>query len=101
MRRIPRLPLAARRFLIGAFVLYLFGLLGYLGTSHTHADAGEHSRTHQDCRLCQITAQAYVAPEPMICPESPAVPVLVVEAVWAPILACRHQPFASRAPPSV
>ncbi len=92
--------MATRRFLIGAFAFYLFGMLGYLGASHRHDAAAEHGRAHQDCQLCQVTAQAYVAPEPEVCPENPAVPVVVVEAVWEPILAFRFQPFASRAPPS-
>jgi hypothetical protein len=95
MRVNRHLSLRARRFLLGAFLLYLFGLLGFLGSTHSH-DSG-HS--HPECQLCQATAQPYSAPEPALCPESPAVPVLVVEAVWAPILACRFQPFASRAPP--
>jgi hypothetical protein len=100
MRAFDRLPSAYRRFLIGAFALYLFGLLGYLGTSHSHAADKGHARAHAECQLCQISAQTYVAADPGVCPESPAVPVLVVEEVWEPILASRFQPFASRAPPS-
>ena len=85
-----------RRLLLAAFLVYLFGILGYQGATHTH----ENSQSHPECQLCQVTAQAYVAPEPWVCTEVPTVPVLVVEAVWEPLLAERHQPFSSRAPPS-
>lgn len=86
----------ARRLLLGAFVLYLFGLLGYLGQSHQH----ETAASHPECQLCQVTAQAFTAPVPVAMPQPEAVPVLVIEAVWEPILAFRFQPFASRAPPA-
>jgi len=91
--------MTARRLLLGAFLLYLFGLLGYLGASHRHADGYRGAESHS-CQLCQISHQAYAAPEPAVCIETPAVPVALVEAVWAPILASRHPPFASRAPPA-
>lgn len=100
MLRFPRIPLAARRLLLGAFVLYLFGLLGYLAPAHRHVDGDGRSGTHQDCQLCQVGHQPFVAPDAAACPETPAGPVALVEAVWAPILASRYQPFASRAPPS-
>jgi hypothetical protein len=99
MRGFQRIPLATRRLLLGAFVIYLFGLLGYMGASHHHAD-GNGPGSHQDCQLCQVSHQPFVAPDPLACPETPAGPVALVESVWAPILACRHLPFASRAPPS-
>lgn len=88
------------RILIGVFAIYLLGLLGYIAPSHKHETGDGHSRTHQDCQLCQVSAQPFTAAEPGLCPETPAGPVRLVEAVWEPILACRHQPFASRAPPS-
>jgi hypothetical protein len=97
MRGFRHLSVKTRRLLLGAFLLYLFGLLGYLGPSHKH----ETARSHPECQLCQISAQAYVAPEPMVRPEIHLVPVLVIEAVWKPILAFRFQPFSSRAPPAV
>ncbi len=91
------LSLKIRRLLLGAFLLYLFGLLGYLGPAHKH----ETASSHPECQLCQITAQAYAAPVPMALPPPMAVPVQVIEAVWEPILAFRFQPFSSRAPPRV
>jgi hypothetical protein len=97
MRGFRHLTVKNQRLLLGAFLLYVFGLLGYLGTSHKHVS----NHSHPECQLCQITAQAYVVPEPLVCPESPAFPVLVVEAEWEPILAFRFQPFSSRAPPAV
>jgi hypothetical protein len=89
-----------RRLLAGAFALYLFGLLAWLGPSHRHEGERADAKSHQDCVLCQMASQPYVAPAPVVCPETPAGPVALVEAVWAPILASRYQPFASRAPPS-
>jgi hypothetical protein len=100
MRGFPRIPLAKRRLLLGAFVVYLFGILGYLGVSHRHAEGDGRQSPHQDCQLCHASQQPFVAPDAPACLETPAGPVALVEAVWAPILACRHQPFASRAPPS-
>ncbi|MDB5047060.1 MAG: hypothetical protein JWO30_131 [Fibrobacteres bacterium] len=97
MRGFRHLNIKTRRLLLGAFLLYLFGLLGYLGSSHKH----ENVRSHPECQLCQMSAQAYVAPEPMVRIEIPLVPVQVIEAVWEPILAFRFQPFSSRAPPTV
>ncbi|HKP97154.1 MAG TPA: hypothetical protein VJ385_15500 [Fibrobacteria bacterium] len=94
-------PVKLQRLLLGTFLLYLFGVLGYLGTSHKHETSGKsHPPSHSECQLCHVTAQPYVVPEPLVCPESPTVPVQVIEAVWAPILASRFQPFSSRAPPS-
>lgn len=103
--------------MLGGFLVYLFGILGFQGSSHGHesapADPQSKSQSHgsslphtdahshPECQLCQITAQAYLAPEPLVCYESPAVPARLVEAVWAPILAERFQPFSSRAPPAV
>jgi hypothetical protein len=92
--------MALRRILLGAFALYLFALLGYLGPSHRHEGDRADSKAHQDCVLCQMASQPYAAAVPIISPETPAGPVALVEAVWAPILASRFQPFASRAPPS-
>jgi DUF2946 family protein len=95
-----------RRLLLGGFLLYLFGIIGFQVSSHSHRhsqtdpQSQSHGQSHPDCQLCQITAQAYLAPVPLLCPESPAVPVRLVEAVWAPILAERFQPFSSRAPPA-
>gem|GEM_PF-2533092 len=100
MRGFLHLSLRFRRLLLGAFLVYLFGVLGYQGATHSHENSRSHSQSHPECQLCQVTAQAYVAPEPLVCPGTPSVPVLVVEAVWEPILAQRHQPFSSRAPPS-
>jgi hypothetical protein len=94
------LSVQTRRLLLGAFLLYLFGLLGYLGPAHKHEPSSSGSQSHPECQLCQISAQPYAAPEPLVCPEAPAVPVRLVEAVWEPILAFRFQPFSSRAPPS-
>ena len=71
----PKMTLTARRLLMGAFVLYLFGLLGYLGPSHRHADGDGRPGAHQDCPLCQISHQPYAAPDPAVCPETPAGPV--------------------------
>jgi hypothetical protein len=99
MRRNPPIALAVHRLLLGALLLYLFGVLGYLGKSHRHADGDRGTESHS-CQLCQISHQPYAAPEPAACIESPAVPVGLVQAVWAPIFASRHPPFASRAPPS-
>ena len=48
-----RIPLAPRRLFLGAFVVYLFGLLGYLGASHHHAEADGRPGSHQDCQLFQ------------------------------------------------
>jgi hypothetical protein len=89
------LGIRTRRLLLGAFLLYFFGLLGYLGPAHKH----ENAQPHPECQLCQVATQAYAAPVPLLVPAPLAVPVLVVEAVWEPILAFRFQPFASRAPP--
>lgn len=100
MRGTLRLPVALRRLLLGAFAVYLFGLLGYLGPAHRHEGDRADAKSHQDCVLCQISSQPYAAASPAVCPETPAGPVALVEAVWAPILASRFQPFASRAPPS-
>jgi hypothetical protein len=100
MRGFLRIPPALRRFFLSAFIAYFFGLLGYLGPSHRHADGDGRAGSHPDCQLCQVSHQAYVAPDPAACPETPAGPVALVESVWAPILASRYQPFASRAPPS-
>jgi hypothetical protein len=94
--------------LLGGFLVYLFGILGFQVASHSHesdrsdrqSQSQSHGQSHPDCQLCQITAQAYLAPAPLVCPENPAVPVRLVEAVRAPILAERFQPFSSRAPPA-
>lgn len=88
------------RILLSVFVVYLIGLLGYVAPSHKHESADGNSRSHQDCQLCQVSAEPFVAAQPCLCPETPAAPVSLVEAVWEPVFACRHQPFASRAPPS-
>lgn len=93
--------MAWRRLLLGAFAAYLVGLLGYVVPSHRHEAADDHAQAHQECQLCQVSAQAFLAPEPGICPETPTGPARPVEAVWAPILSLRHSPSASRAPPSV
>jgi hypothetical protein len=95
-----RIPLNTRRFFLGAFMVYLFGMLGFMGASHHHADGDGRPGSHPDCQLCQVSQQPFVAPDPLACPETPAGPVALVESVWAPILASRYQPFASRAPPS-
>lgn len=95
-----RFPLATRRLFLGAFVVYLIVLLGYLGASHHHAEGDGRPGSHQDCPLCQASQQPFVVPDPLACPETPGGPVALVESVWAPILACRHRPFASRAPPA-
>lgn len=117
MRGLRHLPLRTRRLLLGGFLAYLFGILGFQVSSHSHSlshsyshqhgrsDPESHSHpqsqsAHPDCQLCQITAQAYLPPVPLVCPESPAVPARLVEAAWAPILAERFQPFSSRAPPA-
>lgn len=94
--------------LLGGFLVYLFGILGFQVASHGHdsnpsdpqSHSQSHGQSHPECQLCQISAQAYLAPAPLVCAESPAVPVRLVEAVWAPILADRFQPFSSRAPPA-
>lgn len=105
MRGLRHLSLRTRRLLLGGFLVYLFGIIGFQVSSHSHqygqTDPQSHGHSHPDCQLCQITAQAYLAPALLLCPESPAVPVRLVEAVWAPILAERFQPFSSRAPPAV
>ena len=92
--------MAKRRLFLGAFVIYLFGILGYLGTSHRHADGDRGAESHSSCQLCQVSHQPYLAPEAAVRLEAPIVPISLVESVWAPILAFRHPPFASRAPPS-
>jgi hypothetical protein len=89
-----------QRLLLGVFLVYLFGVLGYLGTSHRHADGDRGADSHSSCQLCQVSHQPYAAPEAPVCIESPAVPVGLVQALWAPILASRYSPSASRAPPS-
>lgn len=121
MRGLRHLPIRTRRLLLGGFLVYLFGILGFQGSSHGHESAptdpqsisqnpgqsvpqpDPHTdpRSHQECQLCQIMAQAFLAPEPLVCHESPLVPARLVEAVWAPILSERFQPFSSRAPPAV
>jgi hypothetical protein len=100
MRGIPGIRPRLRRFLLGAFVLYLFGLLGYAAPSHRHADGDGRPGAHPDCQLCHVSHQAYLGADTEAAPETPCGPVALVEAVWAPILASRHQPFASPAPPS-
>lgn len=100
MRRSIPISRATQRLLLGSFLLYLFGVLGYLSTSHRHADGSAESESHSSCQLCHVSHQSYLAPEAALCPAPAEVPVAVVEAVWAPILASRHPPFASRAPPS-
>jgi len=87
------------RFLLGVFLLYLFGLLGYLGASHRHAD-GDGAGSHSSCQLCQVSHQPFVAPEAAVCLAPMDLHIAVIEAVWAPILASRFSPSASRAPPS-
>lgn len=89
-----------RRLLLGAFLLYLFGLLGYQGASHGHDSAQSHSDSETLCQLCQATAQPYAAPVPALCPEFPAILGAIAETVRGPALAFRHPPFSSRAPPS-
>ena len=91
-----KVGLKTRRLLLGAFLLYLFGLLGYQGSSHRH----ETAASHPECQLCQVTAQAYAAPVPLDMPRPVAMALSLVEAAERPILAFRFQPFASRAPPS-
>ncbi|MBW8889097.1 MAG: hypothetical protein JF616_15190 [Fibrobacteres bacterium] len=85
---------------MGAFLLYLFGVLGYLSTSHRHADGSREAESHSSCQLCQVSHQAYLAPEASVCLAHMDLHIALIEAVWAPILASRHPPFASRAPPS-
>lgn len=92
--------MAKRRLFLGAFVLYLFGVLGFLSTSHRHADGSREAESHASCQLCHVSHQPYLAPEAAIRLEATIVPISLVEAVWAPLLASRHPPFASRAPPS-
>lgn len=89
-----------RRLLLGGFLLYLFGVLGYLATSHRHVDGGGEAQSHSSCQLCQVSHQPYVAPEAAVCFAPMEAHVALIEALWAPILASRHPPFASRAPPS-
>lgn len=92
--------MAKRRLFLGAFVIYLFGVLGYLSSSHIHADGSAEAQSHSSCQLCHVSHQPYVAPEAVVSLAAPAVPVALIEAVWAPILASRYSPSASRAPPS-
>jgi hypothetical protein len=92
--------LAKRRLFLGVFVLYLFGVLGFLGTSHRHADGSREADSHSSCQLCQVSHQPFLAPEAAVRLEAPIVPISLIEAVWAPILVSRHSPSASRAPPS-
>lgn len=89
-----------QRLFLGAFLVYLFGVLGYLGVSHRHADGDGGAGAHASCQLCHVSHQAYLTPETAACPAPEDVPVALIEAVWAPILASRHPPSASRAPPS-
>jgi hypothetical protein len=95
------LPVKSRRLLLGAFLVYFFGLLGFAGQAHHHDESASHGQSQQECQLCQISTQPFAAPAPMVCPESPSVLLHVVDAVWEPFLSDRHSPFSSRAPPSV
>ncbi|MEO7427306.1 MAG: hypothetical protein ABI036_19115 [Fibrobacteria bacterium] len=99
MRSERHLGLRTRRLLLGGFLLYLFGLLGYLGPAHKHVNALGHAHGDLECQLCQATAQAYAAPVPLSAPLLLAMSAPVGEAVWHPVLAFRFEPFSSRAPP--
>ncbi|MDQ3001146.1 MAG: hypothetical protein M3Y08_07790 [Fibrobacterota bacterium] len=101
MNDIRHLSVKSRRLLLGAFLFYLFGLLGFAGEAHHHDESASHGQSQQECQLCQISTQPYAAPVPMACPESPAAPTVLVEAVWHHVLSHRHLPFSSRAPPAV
>jgi hypothetical protein len=84
------------RLLLGAFVLYLFGLLGFLGPSHSHhgGPAGEN------CQLCQVSSQPFLAAVPAVAPvEHPALRALCSADRPSPV-APRHFHFASRGPPA-
>lgn len=91
-----RLRLGTRRVLLGVFVLYIYGLLGYLGVSHRH----ESEASHPDCQLCHIAAQPSLAQAP----ELPVQPVIVaftfVSAEIREALAPRHAASDPRGPPS-
>lgn len=87
-----------RRFFLSALILYLFGVIGILAPTHRHEGA---SHSHPDCQLCQVSAEAYLAPVALACPEAPVSFQSLAEQGQEPSLSVRHQPFSSRGPPSV
>jgi hypothetical protein len=88
---------AWRRILLGAFVLYVYGLLGYLGVAHKHVSEA----SHDDCQLCHISAQPSLTHDIEPAPVARVLPFVFVSGPEAAALAPRLQPFFSRGPPSV
>jgi hypothetical protein len=85
------------RLLLGAFLLYLFGVLGFQGLSHRH----EASSSQADCQLCQISSQPFLAATPPPHPLLKAIDLAPAEAGPEQVRPPRHFHFSSRAPPSV
>lgn len=79
------------------FALYLAAFLVLLAPSHRH----DFATVHDDCALCQVSTQPFVAPIADIVP--------VLSMVWTPLPdpilisapSVGRFHFASRAPPSV
>jgi hypothetical protein len=86
-----------RRLLVGAFVLYLYGVLGYLGVSHSHPSEA----SHQDCQLCHISSQPSLAEAPKDLPQTFVFAFDYSPGAASALLAPRHASFSSRGPPSV
>ena len=84
------------RVILGAFVLYLFGLLGFLGSSHSH----HGGPSGENCQLCHVSSQPFLAAAPatapFTAPDREALSAPESRAVQAP----RHFHFSSRGPPS-
>jgi hypothetical protein len=86
-----------RRLLLGAFIVYMYGWLGYVGASHRH----ETEASHQDCQLCHLSSQPSLAHAPAIPPEPLVLPAVFQPREASAVLAPRHSAFLSRGPPSV
>jgi hypothetical protein len=87
---------AWKKALLAVFVLYLYGLLGYLGVSHRH----QSEASHPDCQLCQISSQPSLAQAPEALPTLLPIAFDFVPRASEAVLAPRRAPFLSRGPPA-